>query len=470
MVTSSYSIANAFHLSPANLDLLSQGRAIVVFPWTFLMPGQTFALTNTDKSSAQKDLNYWAKCEACKSIDTVTDLQLLKQILPWSQLILDRHFESKKFAFIAVLRVYCLPVAIEVLEHRVGDFSLLKQPMVVTTTQSVLSDRLFTKRKQQLDTLSPSAYPQLESLQQQLDSFSEGLRQRFSTPDLQIESFDRDLRVFLEWEQPQQHHASFTDLNWIDRISDVGNSSDGNEFEKLVRRSFLQLGFTNSLNNIKASLDPNATGGAGGIDIYCDLPFSLVGECKASKNESVPNSVSAQLIHLGNTHLGKDVFDRSIKIIFAAGSFTSAAQQAAVQNQMNVMTPTTLQRLITLKARYPGSIDLRELEQCLQQEPFGEDSDLKINKYIDSIEKRIKILAHIVSTLKHYLESQTFQEVGIEKFHVVFDLSHPPQKYSEEELYEMTIELSSPLSGYLGRIKGHDWRADRFYFLRDLMI
>ncbi len=462
MTTSSYSIANAFYLSPVNLDSLAQGRSIAVLPWVFMMPGQTFVLTTNEHSSALPDINYWARCESCKSIDTVVDLQLLQQIVPGSQEILNRHFDSRKFVFVAVLRVYRLPVEIVVLKERVGDFSLLKQPMVVTTTEPVLSDRIFAKRKEQLDSLSPSPYPNLETLQQQLDLFS--------APDLQIDAFNRDLRVFLEWEQPSRHNNNLTDLNWIDRISAVGNSSDGNEFEKLVRKSFLQLGFTNSLNNIKASLDPDATGGAGGIDIYCDRPFSLVGECKASKHESVPNSVSAQLIHLGITHLGKEVFNRSIKIIFAAGSLTSAAQQAAVQTQMNVMTPTTLQRLITLKAHYPGSIDLRELEQCLSQEPFGEDSDFKLNKYIDSIEQRITTLAHIVSTLKNYLESQPFQEVGIDKFHVVFDLSHPAQKYSEEELYDMMIELSSPLSGYLGRIKGYDWRRDRFYFLRDLMI
>jgi hypothetical protein len=463
MTTSSYSIANGFHLSPANLDLLAQGRTIAVFPWVFMMPGQTFALTATEQPSAvKKSPNYWARCESCKSINTVPDLKLLQQITPWSKSILDDHFGIRNFVFVALVRVYLLPVEIEFLSDRVGDFSLLKQPMMVTNLQPVLADRIFTKRQEQLNDLSPSIYPQLETLQQQLDLSS--------TQDLRIDSFNRDLRIFLEWEQPPQHHASFTDLNWIDRIAAVGNSSDGNEFEKLVRRSFLQLGFTNSLNNIKASLDPNATGGAGGIDIYCDRPFSLVGECKASKNESVPNSVSAQLIHLGITHLGKEIFDRSVKIIFAAGSLTPATQQAAVQNQMNVMTPTTLQRLVTLKARYPGSIDLRELEQCLKQEPFGSDADFKVNIYIDSIEHRIKTLAHIVSTLKNYLESQTFQEVGIDKFHVVFDLSHPPQKYSEEELYGMIVELSSPLSGYLGRIKGDDWRGDRFYFLRDLMI
>ncbi|PSB53433.1 DUF1802 family protein [Chamaesiphon polymorphus] len=462
MTTLSYSIANAFHLDLGNLDLLVKGRTIAVFPWTFMMPGQTFALTNAENSLVVRDLNYWARCESCKSIDAAADLQLLHHILPWSKSIIDRHLVSRNFVFIALLRVYTLPAKIEVLPEWIGDFSLLKQPIMVNNLQPVLADRIFAKRQQQLDKLSPSPYPQLETLQQQLDLAS--------SSDLHIDSFNRDLRIFLEWEPPSPQPESLTDLKWINRICEVGNSSDGNEFEKLVRRSFLQLGFTNSLNNIKASLDPNATGGAGGIDIYGDRPFSLVGECKASKNESVPNSVSAQLIHLGMTHLGKETFDRSVKIIFAAGSLTPAAQQAAVQNQMNVMTPTTLQRLVTLKACYPGAIDLRELEQCLKQEPFGEDSDFKVNKYIDSIQHRIKTLAHIVSTLKNYLESQTFQEVGIEKFHVVFDLSHPPQRYSEEELYHMTIELSSPLSGYLGRIKGQDWRDDRFYFLRELII
>ncbi len=462
MTNSSYSIANALYLSSVSLDLLAQGRSISVFPWVFMMPGQTFALTTTEQPSTVKHPNYWARCESCKSIDTTTDLQLLQQIVPGSDEILDRHFTSKKFVFVALLRVYHLPGEIEVLPERVGDFSLLKQPMLVNTLEPVISDRIFAKRQQQLNSLSLSPYPQLEALQQQLNLVS--------NPDLQIDSFERDLRIFLEWEQPSQKHQSFTDRNWIDRIEDVGNSSDGNEFEKLVRRSFLQLGFTNSLNNIKASLDPDATGGAGGIDIYCDRPFSLVGECKASKHESVPNSVSAQLIHLGITHLGKEVFDQSVKIIFAAGSLTSHAQQAAVQTQMNVITPTTLQRLVKLKARYPGSIDLRELEQCLKQEPFGADSDLKVNKYIDSIEQRIQNFVHIISTLKNYLESQTFAEVGIDKFHVVFDLSHPSQKYSEEELYHIMIELSSPLSGYLGRVKGDNWKDDRFYFLRDLII
>jgi|JFJP01.1.fsa_nt_gi mRNA interferase MazF len=35
---------------------------------------------------------------------------------------------------------------------------------------------------------------------------------------------------------------------------------------------------------------------------------------------------------------------------------------------------------------------------------------------------------------------------------------------------ESGIELSSPLAGYLGRVKGDGEKGDRFYYLRDLLI
>ena len=195
-----------------------------------------------------------------------------------------------------------------------------------------------------------------------------------------------------------------------------------------------------------------------------------MGECKASKHESVPNSVSAQLIHLGNTHLGKDLFDRSVKIIFAAGKLTKDAAQAAIQNQINIMTPTTLQRLVTFKSQYPGAVNLHELENCLRQESFGQDADNKVNQFIDRLEQEIKTRSHLVSILKNYLDSQQIPDIGVEKLHGAYSVSAQQQKYSEQELYNILIELSSPLSGYLGRNRGQDWKSDRFYFLRDLLL
>lgn len=111
-----------------------------------------------------------------------------------------------------------------------------------------------------------------------------------------------------------------------------------------MRRSFVELGFQNSLNNLKASLDLNAAGGAGGIDIYCEAPYPLVGECKASKHENLPNGVAAQLINLGHTHLGNAQIERSVKVLFVAGRLTNAAEKAAVEGEMNVMRPETLER------------------------------------------------------------------------------------------------------------------------------
>jgi hypothetical protein len=36
--------------------------------------------------------------------------------------------------------------------------------------------------------------------------------------------------------------------------------------------------------------------------------------------------------------------------------------------------------------------------------------------------------------------------------------------------YYLLIELSSSLTGYLGRKEEENWKSDRFYFLRDLTI
>jgi hypothetical protein len=39
-----------------------------------------------------------------------------------------------------------------------------------------------------------------------------------------------------------------------------------------------------------------------------------------------------------------------------------------------------------------------------------------------------------------------------------------------QNLHSILIELSSPLTGYLGRIPGANWQSDRFYYLRDLPV
>jgi Domain of unknown function (DUF1802)/Restriction endonuclease len=478
-------------LPAPDVRAVGMGRSICAISALFIRPGQKFLLCPTEISdggssnyldncyrstfqlqakiaieSLEYDLpeiEYWATCEKCTIVNSLDTLPAIESLSVWKKDWLAVKLETNGQIFLNTLRThkllssFTLPGEI-VCQAKIGKFLSLGQESEAINSVPVLNDSVFSRREQQLEKFISPAYPALELLQSQVAELA------IDNPIANL--LDRDLQVFLEWQEPKQ--IGQLDYDWIDRIDSVGHSSDGNEFEKLVRRSFIYLGFGNSLNNIRASLDPNATGGAGGIDIYCDSPFSLVGECKASKNESVPNHVSAQLIQLGNTHLGKDLFDRSVKVIFAAGKLTRDAQQAATQNQINIMTPATLQRLVTFKSEYPGAVNLHELEKCLRQESFGQDADTKINHFIDRLAQDISIRSNIINIFKNYLDSQQVQEIGIEKFHGVYSYSQSLQNYSEQELHEVLIELSSPLSGYLGRNKGKDWKADRFYFLRSL--
>jgi hypothetical protein len=471
-------------LPAPDVRALGFGRSICAIPALFIRPGQKFLLCPTEKidndcyrlefqlqakiafESLEYDLpeiEYWASCAECTIVDSPDKVTAIESLSVWKKDWLAAKIEADGKIFLTTLRTYklvssfTLPGEI-VYQEKIGKFLSLGCESEALDAVVVLEDSIFSRRKEQLDKFIPSTHSALELLQSQVAELA------IDNPLANLLNYD--IQAFLEWQAPKQ--ISQLNSDWIDRIDSVGNSSDGNEFEKLVRRSFIYLGFCNSLENSKASLDPNATGGAGGIDIYCDSPFSLIGECKASKYESVPNSVSAQLIHLGNTHLGKDIFDRSVKIIFAAGKLTRDAQQAATQNQINIMTPATLQRLVTFKSQYPGAVNLHELEKCLSQEPFGQDADDKVNHFIDRLTQDISIRSHIVNIFKNYLDSQQVLELGIEQFYIVYSLSAPLQKYSEQDLHEVLIELSSPLSGYLARNKGKDWKADRFYFLRSL--
>jgi hypothetical protein len=71
--------------------------------------------------------------------------------------------------------------------------------------------------------------------------------------------------------------------------------------------------------------------------------------------------------------------------------------------------------------------------------------------------------------VKDYLEKTGFEKVSLHAFHGAYAISNPPVPLKTNALQEILIELSSPLTGYLGRNKGRDG-SDRFYFLRDLPI
>lgn len=481
-------LQTALALPVPDIEALIQGQSIVAMPRLFLNPGRTFALYPTDTSikllpheqhyrssflpmakTSLAQLNpdkilikAWAKCELCQMLNDPESLKALSQLTIWTTELLEQTLVQRSHIFLAHLRVYLLPEPLEIQVHPSGNFVPLPNSLSVNDSSPVLSDTIFAQRRQKLEKLEPPEHPELEELQSAIALLS--------TTNSMAKELDAELKMFLGWLEKSPTTQPDQDLDWIKTIADTGNSSDGIAFEKLCRKSFIKLGFQNSNTNIKASLDPEATGGAGGLDLYCETPYPVVGECKASKYESVPNSVTSQLIHLSLTNLGQAQFDRSIKIILVAGNLTNPANQAAIGSKMNVIRPETLQKLVELKANYPGSINLLELKPCLEQLPFGEKADAKVNSYINKVLAGIKLRAYIVRLVKDVLQKSTSESVEFGDIRGAYVYSPSPQPLKDEDLREILIELSSPLTGYLGRIKGESLGRDRFYFLRDLPV
>jgi hypothetical protein len=487
-------IQTALVLPDPDLEALIQGRTILAMPRIFINPGQAFSLYPADASInllpperyyssnflpvAQTSISQpgeqpvaikaWARCELCQIVESSESLDVLSRLTVWTPEALQETLAQRQRIFLAFLRVYRLPQPVEVpvnpnSQQMIGKFIPLRHTLSVSESVPALSDSQFAHRRVRLEKREVPAHPEFEELQAELADLA------LTNPA--AKQLDEELKIFLGWRGEVPVSQPDADWDWIRTIAEVGNSSDGQSFEKLVRRSFVKLGFSNSNRKPEASLDPNANGGAGGLDFYCETPYSVVGECKASKNESVPDSVSAQLIKLGHKHLDAQQFDRSIKIIVSAGPLTRHAQKTAVGNQINVMRPETLQKLLELKAKYPGSIDLLELKPYLQQPPFGEGADAELNRYINKVWQKIRLRAHIVGLVKDFLAKTKDETVGFSQLHGVYVYSNPPQPLlSREQLRDILIELSSPLTGYLGRDEASDWESDRFYFLRELPV
>ncbi|MBE9129162.1 MULTISPECIES: DUF1802 family protein [unclassified Coleofasciculus] len=478
-------LQTALCLPAPDIEALIQGRSIAALPRIFVNPGREFALYPSETSSnalpteqyyrsnflpaAQKSLaelgsetvviKAWAKCELCQVLDESEPLDFLSKLTVWTKEALEQTRLQRGHIFLAYLRVYRLPQPVEIPVNPNPRFVPLPQPLTITQATPVLSNTFFEQRCRQMQERQPPQYIELEELQSAIASLSD--------TNLAAKELDQDIRIFLGWNSSESVGRLDSDLVWIKTIAEVGNSSNGHEFEKLVRKSLLKLGFTNSRNDPKASLDPEATGGAGGLDFYCELPYPVVGECKSTKTERVPDGTPAQLIKLGYKHL-QDHFNQCLKLIVAAGELTKPALKTAEGNKISVIRPETLQRLVELQAQHQGSIELLKLKACLQ-EAYGLADD-KIEQYIVQVYQDIAVRSHIVRLVKNYLENTGFERASVDSLHGAYVSSTPPQSLKPQELHEILIELSSPLTGYLGRRKGENWRSDRFYFLRDLPI
>ena len=487
-------LEQALILPVNDITAMLQGQLIVAIPKVQIAKGLSFLLAPEQSNSEAETLERyrlpflpiaemvpntrkegsilveaWATCEQVKMICDVGHIPTLSSLTVWNQSYLEELLKEQQYLFLTYLKVYRLPSATTIPSEKlstgktgkfVGLLSMECSSVQVVESCPILSDHLFEQRKQKLEDLTPPEHPELEILQNAIAHYAQA--------HAEAKAFDDELMVFLGW---VDHLDRAVLIEKSTSIINAGNSSGGDLFEKLVRQGFVDLGFTNTLNNIKAALNPNAAGGAGGIDIYCEKPFPMVGECKASQGERVPGGVAAQLITLGTNHLSKDKFEASVKIIFASGKLTNFDENAVKKHQMNVMRPDTLQRLINLKSVHPGAINLLELEPCLRSEPFGTDSDKKVNDFIDQAERRIETRSQVIQAVKA-LKTDGDDLVNASDVRNRFNAFAGPEDkfFKPEDTHNLLIELSSPLTGYLGRTKGNTWKDDRFYFLRDLIV
>ncbi|MEA5477581.1 DUF1802 family protein [Pseudanabaena galeata UHCC 0370] len=434
MIIQSIVIPNALRLDSQTIDSLMKGDIIAAIPRTFTNAGRTFALYPDQPDVETITISAWARCEQCDIVDNSKPLDIISHYTAISTQCLQQIIAEYESFFLIYLRVYRLSKPVTIPARSQGQYVALPDRLKVDDSSPVLSDPDFSRIKQKLENLEPP------------------------------EPLDIQIQRLLDQAALQHNLQLSKELDWIEKIAKTGNSSDGHEFEKLVRKSFIHLGFSNSNTNPKASLDPEATGGAGGIDLCCEYPYPVVGECKASANQKIPTEVCSQLTYLGQAHFPNH-YEKAVKIIIAAGSLNHHSNPVAIGNKMNVIRPETLEELVKLKLTHSGSINLQDLKLSLESEPFGEDSNSKILGFIEKAKLEIKLRSHIVNLVKNNHE----EKVGVETLFGAYPYSNPPKPIRErEELKDILIELSSPLAGYLGRVKGNGETGDRFYYLRDL--
>jgi hypothetical protein len=476
-------LQTALRLSAPDVEALIQGRMIAAMSQIFINPGRQFALYPSDISinalsteqyyrsnflpTAQQTLaeldsetvliKAWARCELCQILNEAESFDVLSQLTVWTKEALQQTLSKRGNIFLAYLKVYRLPQPVEIPVNPNPRFVPLPQPLIVTDTTPVLSDRIFTQHRRQLERLEPPLHPELEELQ--------GAIAQLNNPSTQ--QLADKISQFLGWTSQTPTQPVDPKLAWIKTIAELGdrtkevdekksNYQAGTDFENIVRQSLEFLGFT---------VDEAYKGGAGGLDLFCSKPYPLVGECKAGKG--IPSRTAEELIKLGGMRLDDAQFKTAAKLIIGPGKPSKDVLTASQKFRISIIHPMTLQKLVELQAKYPGSINLIALKEYLEPGQI----DPKIDEYIQKIESDIKLRSQIVQAVEQLGElGSDYQTVEIRvQYNAVF-AKEPSSKLDDTTVYNLLVELSSPLTGYLGRITGSDWRSDRFYFLCELKV
>ncbi|MEH2165881.1 MAG: DUF1802 family protein [Nostoc sp.] len=478
----------ALCLPSPDVEALLQGRIITTIPQTFIHPGRFFAIyPSTTSINLLPDEQYyksnvltvnqkvttlinsetvriksWGKCELCQILTNSESLKDLSQLTVWTTKGLQQILLQRKHIFLAYLRVYLLSQPIEIAVNPQSQFIGLPHPLRVSVDLPVLNDRTFAQRKHQLEKLEPSLHPELEELQSAIASLT------ISQPA--AKQLDDDIKVFLGWSSDKLIKQPDPNLAWINDIAKLGDRSiekdegknnyqAGTDFENIARRSLDFLGF---------KVEENYKGGAGGLDLFCSQPYPVVCECKAGK--SIPDRAVEELDRIGKRHL-KENYLQAMRLIIGPGQPTKNLKKSAEISKISIINVMTLQKLVEFKAKYPGAINLVELQQYLEPGQI----DYKIDEYIDKAKREIKLRSQIITAVKELSEQDnetskaTHPSFTVTEIRVHYNATHNP-RLNDEVVHDLLIELSSPLTGYLGRIKGSDWNSDRFYFLRDLLI
>ncbi len=474
-------LQTALCLPTLDVEALIQGLMIAAIPRNFINPGQQFALYPANVSIVEQyyrsgflplaqtvfaNLNSetvlmkaWARCEGC-TMHVPESFGALSQLTVWTKEALQQRLGQRPHIFLAYLRVYLLaePLAMKV-QIQSRQFVPLPNSLTTFEASPVLSDRIFNLRKHQLEKRQPPLHPELEDLQSAIASLT------ITNPA--AKELDRDIKVFLGWTTEEVIQQTDPDLAWINDIAALGNRSKeqddgksnyqaGTDFENVVRKSLEFLGFT---------VDYFHKGGAGGVDVFCSKPYPLVGECKAG--QKIPNTTAVQLLNLGTLRLqSQELFKQAAKLIIGPGEPTTQLKDAATIQDMAIINPETLEQLVKLQHHYRGSIDLFKLKEYLKPG----HSDEEVEKYIQQVIRGIKLRSHLVQLVKKHQENTGDKNVEVATLYGAYGNSNPSPSLSREEMYEILIELSSPLTGYLGRFKCSDCKSYRFYFLRDLLI
>jgi len=494
-----FSIPIALPVPAPEVDALIAGKIVAIVAKIFLNPGRTFSLYPGDSSlnplppeeyyhadfldnaqTAHKNIEHglnddivliqaWAKCQSCEMVSDVNAIAPLSEATIWTEQGLQTILDRDHHLFLAYLRVYHLaePATAPVNDSQ----KFIGFRLNVSSDRPVLTDDQFSQQVQDLQQRKPRVItpppPPIPPFTPPFDRLQPALTQLVTT-NQSAAYFNQELQQFLGISDSVPVYPENPDLAWIKTIAQLGNRSKeedtgksnyqaGTDFENIVYQSLEFLGFT---------VDYSHKGGAGGLDLFCSAPYPLVGECKSGKK--IPNNTAVQLLNLATLRLPEpSLREQAVKLIIGPGKPTQQLLDASKVHGMSIISPETLEKLVTLESQYPRCIDLFKLKEYLEP---GQ-SDQAIETYIAEIKQHLKVRSHIVQSVKTMQSATSSPHIDIGMIQGAYFSSNPPvPSLTDQQFYQILIELSSYFGGYLGRIPGNEGQGDRFYWLRDLAI